>query len=454
MDMPVTASSTAGTIQSYSAQIDGNSLLTVYGESDGAGNIRNGAVGIGTTSPYSILSVSTASTTSVRPLFTVASSTGASLLTVTYAGNVGIGTAAPAKSLQVIGDIRVGTSGTNGCVENFAGTALTGTCSSDASLKTNIQSLGGVLPGLVQLTPSTFYWNDLAGNELHNSTTTQNYGLIAQEVARVLPSLVATTSNGYLGVNYSMLPILTLQGLKELNLNLEGLASTTAVMIDEVGEKTFTGRFFDRMTGWLADVANGIGEFFANRVHTKTLCVGDSVEGETCITKSQLDVLLSGGSISNTAPASVNEEVSSTPITISINGNNPATLNIGDTYGDLGALIVSPESAKNFGIKASLDGGPALDISQISLDTSVAGSHTIVYSVVDQNNVTTTAERVVNVIAPVADVPEPEPTPVVVEESTEAPALILEPEPAPVVVETPVEIPAPASEPESVAASE
>ncbi|OHA80316.1 MAG: hypothetical protein A2675_00680 [Candidatus Yonathbacteria bacterium RIFCSPHIGHO2_01_FULL_51_10] len=316
--------------------------------------------------------------------------------TTLSSGNVGIGTAAPAKSLQVVGDIRVGTSGTNGCIEDFAGSALTGVCSSDASLKTNIQPIGSVLPGLVQLTPSTFYWNDIAGNELHNSTTTLNYGLVAQDVARVLPGMVATTSNGYLGVNYSMLPILTLQGLKELDLNLEGLASATTTMTDTTGNKTFVGRFFDRITGWLADAANGLTTVFANVFNAKEkICV----DGE-CLTKSDIKALLE---IAHGSSQSANAAIDSTtaaltPIVISINGNNPATLNIGDTYGDLGALIISPESAKNFGIKASLDGGPDMDISQISIDTTAAGTHTVVYSVIDQNNLTTTAERVVNVV--------------------------------------------------------
>nr|MDQ3009006.1 hypothetical protein [bacterium] len=57
VDMPVTSASAIGTIQSYSAQIDGNPLLTVYSESDGAGGVQNTRVGIGTTSPYAKLSV-------------------------------------------------------------------------------------------------------------------------------------------------------------------------------------------------------------------------------------------------------------------------------------------------------------------------------------------------------------------------------------------------------------
>ena len=57
---------------------------------------NSGNVGIGTTTPFSQLSVSTAAQQSgVLPLFTVASTTNASLLTILGNGNVGIGTANP-----------------------------------------------------------------------------------------------------------------------------------------------------------------------------------------------------------------------------------------------------------------------------------------------------------------------------------------------------------------------
>src|SRR5690606_25970980 len=57
VDMPVTASASQGTKESYSAQIDGNPLLTVYAESNGTGGIQNSGVGIGTTTPSEMLTV-------------------------------------------------------------------------------------------------------------------------------------------------------------------------------------------------------------------------------------------------------------------------------------------------------------------------------------------------------------------------------------------------------------
>ena len=63
-------------------------------------------------------------------------------------GNVGIGTFTEiptiADKLQVFGDIRVGTTGTNGCIKDFGGT-IAGSCSSDRRFKKDITPFGHVL---------------------------------------------------------------------------------------------------------------------------------------------------------------------------------------------------------------------------------------------------------------------------------------------------------------------
>ena len=79
------------------------------------------------------------------------------------------------------------------------------------------------------------------------------------------------------------------------------LAGTVAIE-----EGSIAGRFltnlFGRLVQWFASVGNGIGDFFANRVRTKELCVGDETGSETCITKAQLDALLAGtGATSQTS---------------------------------------------------------------------------------------------------------------------------------------------------------
>jgi ethanolamine utilization microcompartment shell protein EutS len=130
-------------------------------------------------------------------------------------GYVGIGTITPAVTLQVVGDIRMGTSGTNGCIQNFAGTALLGTCSSDLRLKTAIEPFAPVLDKLVQLRPVHYQWRTEEFPDYHFGAG-RNAGLIAQEVEKVFPEMVVTDEHGYKKVDYSELPYLTLAALGEL----------------------------------------------------------------------------------------------------------------------------------------------------------------------------------------------------------------------------------------------
>ncbi|MGB4943271.1 MAG: hypothetical protein WBO92_04165, partial [Candidatus Moraniibacteriota bacterium] len=60
IDMSVTSAAAVDTVESYTAAIDGNSLLTVYAESDGAGGIQNRAINLfDTTSLVEFKSLST-----------------------------------------------------------------------------------------------------------------------------------------------------------------------------------------------------------------------------------------------------------------------------------------------------------------------------------------------------------------------------------------------------------
>ena len=55
-----------------------------------------------------------------------------------------------------------------------------------------------------------------------------------------------------------------------------------------------------------------------------------------------------------------------------------STIEIGDTYNDLGACIVAPENDLNLGIVMLLDGATT---TQASIDTGVPSEHTILYTV-------------------------------------------------------------------------
>ena len=63
---------------------------------------------------------------------------------------------------------------------------------------------------------------------------------------------------------------------------------------------------------------------------------------------------------------------------IQVLGNNPAVLQIGVSYVDLGATITGPTDAdRNLGIHYMVDGVPVTDI---SIDTGKAGEHTVTYT--------------------------------------------------------------------------
>jgi hypothetical protein len=141
-------------------------------------------------------------------------------------GNVGIGTfgsfpIVPDK-LQVFGDIRVGTSGSNGCIKNFVGTGILGTCASDRRFKKDITPFSPVLDQLTALQPVHYFWraDDFPQQHFGDSRA---YGLIAQDVEAVLPELVVTNEDGFKAVDYSKLSLLTIQAVKELKAENEAL---------------------------------------------------------------------------------------------------------------------------------------------------------------------------------------------------------------------------------------
>ncbi len=145
---------------------------------------------------------------------------------VNAVGNLGIGTTTPAQKLQVFGNIRVGTTGSNGCLEDFSGGLIAGTCSSDENLKENIEPIAqegrSYLESLAALTPVTYNWNEVAGDLYSKDTSVENLGLIAQDVETQFPELVSRNDDGYKQVDFRALPFYIIEALKELWSKVQG----------------------------------------------------------------------------------------------------------------------------------------------------------------------------------------------------------------------------------------
>jgi hypothetical protein len=286
-------------------------------------------------------------------------------------GNVGIGTTSPSYLLGV-GSNSV--SGTVAQFENSTGScfvnpnnAFTG-CTSDARLKTNVSTLPSELDNVLALNPVSFTWKT-------DATSTPHYGFLAQEVQQIFPDLTLAGPDGYLALNYA------------------GFAPYLTRAIQEIA--TISGAFEKNLIAWLGEAANGIGDFFAHRGHfADELCVGD-----TCVTPDQFKAMVAAAySSSPTSAADPAAEVGSehptstaaTAPVISINGDNPARIHVGDAYADLGATISGPAADLNFGIHTFVD-GVASD--SITIDTSVAGTHSIDYVATDQAGLAATSTR-------------------------------------------------------------
>ena len=83
--------------------------------------------------------------------------------------------------------------------------------SSDRELKDNIQPIENPLDKMDKIGGYTFDWNDK-----QDTYKGHDIGVVAQEIQSVLPEIVATRANGYLGVKYEKIVPLLIESIKEL----------------------------------------------------------------------------------------------------------------------------------------------------------------------------------------------------------------------------------------------
>jgi len=290
-------------------------------------------------------------------------------------GNVSIGTSTPYSRLTVWGSDAASSTSAFSVINNASTTefqvfdggnaqlAGTLTQNSDQRLKTNITSLdaSSSLAAIDALNPVTFNWID------PTEGTAPQIGFIAQQVQQLFPSLISTTSptaltpGGTLGLNYIGLISPIVSAIQALSSEVNSLSATVAG--------------------------------FATSFHTQQLCVGS-----TCINQEQLANLLAleqQGQVQISAPTPPTIFGTTTPPSISIQGDNPSVIQIGDTYTDLGA-IATDNQGTTLGYKTFLNGTL---VSNIVINTTQVATDTLDYVATDTWGNTSTSTRTIVVEA-------------------------------------------------------
>lgn len=96
---------------------------------------------------------------------------------------------------------------------------------SDVRLKTNIKPLNNCLPLLMKLKTYSYNFknNGPSTRSAVSNTQSSEYGLLAQDVEKVLPNLVITDSNGVKLLNYTELVPMLINAVQTLSARVEAL---------------------------------------------------------------------------------------------------------------------------------------------------------------------------------------------------------------------------------------
>ena len=290
-------------------------------------------------------------------------------------------------------------------------TFVTYNTTSDRRLKQNIATTTAGLATLMQIPVDDFDF-------INDPTHTQVQGFIAQSLYSIYPE--AVTTNGDNGI----VPLGPTSTPWEVD-----YGRITPLIVSAVQDiASISSTFEQNLIAWLGNTENGIAKLFANQVDTQELCLNNSPDdpNPVCVTKTQLAALLSQTASAQTpksvasstpqnptptSPESVSSATSSasqsatsagnaatgdSPPQIQINGDNPAIIQVGATYNDLGATIAGPQQDLNLGIKIFVNG---VQMSAVQLDTSATATDTIDYVATDQNGLTSTSTRTIIVEA-------------------------------------------------------
>ncbi|MFP3834479.1 tail fiber domain-containing protein [Chryseobacterium sp. SIMBA_028] len=121
------------------------------------------------------------------------------------------------------GSVGIGTAPSGSAKLDVAGTVKASAIdyNSDERLKQNITEIKSSGEIVNKLRPVSYFWNETGKKKGGNAQL--QYGLVAQEVEKILPNIVSTDNDGYKSVNYNELIPLLLQTVQEQGQKIDEL---------------------------------------------------------------------------------------------------------------------------------------------------------------------------------------------------------------------------------------
>lgn len=289
-------------------------------------------------------------------------------------GNVGIGTSSPTAQLHTTGTVRFSNFGAGSLQTDANGNV---SVSSDERLKNITGAFEPGLATIMQIDPIRYRWKAETG---YDASTTYA-GFSAQNIQTAIPEAVGASPNGYLSLSDRPILAALVNAVKELAQQF--------------------GDFAERITTKELVANNGTVDTLTVR---RKLCVATSDGTPVCVTGDQIAAVLAAASQSGISPSTSAPTGTPQAPVLELNGNASSTIELGDTYNDLGARITAPDSDLNLGLTIILDGATT---TAVSIDTTTPGEHAILYTVASPTSGLTGSAMRTIIVSPTAQSPEP-----------------------------------------------